>query len=732
VHAVTFDHVCDDAGKRTYLDARRARVCEETREVTLREPRFGLLADRRQRRRRVGISETRATFRAGGVPIRVNNDVSLARRRCSLRPLHAHTPARVFGDIAASPRPPAMSMEDLSPLQRARLAYEPVLPECLAAETVFFRYAVQEASGDAGTRTGGSTPGEVSTDEPAPTPAEHRRRASDDVGDRGGRRIVLADHHVFPETSDTPTFHLSPEVRALAPAERVRPVPARRGVRLGLLFSGGPAPGGHNVAAGMFDCLSRRFPDDFALVGFLGGPAGLVEKRWTPLDAAAIAPHRNQGGFHLLSSGRLRLDTEAHFRAAARTCADLRLDGVVVVGGDDSNTNAAYLAEHFAADGIRTAVVGVPKTIDNDCCGEDVRVCFGFDTAARTYAEIVGNLCQDARSTRIYYHFVRIMGRRAGHLTLEVANRTRPNMALIGEEIAAKGMSLSDVVDEVATLVAARADLGLNHGVVLVPEGLLSFVPEMAELMEETAAAATTATTFSFADVRESISPSASRAAAGIPNDILDEMLASRDAHGNPALSAVETEKLLARLVARKLSGVLTERGRVAGRFSAKMHFCGYEGRSGLPTNFDATYAYALGHAAATLAAGGANGVVAAIPNPTDPPARWRVVGAPLCRMLRAERRAGKDRLVIRKTLVDLEGGAFRAFAAERDAWRLGDRYSCPGPTQFASDETEPPLALTLTEGEKKGGGGGRCRVAGDDEKMVVERSASDAGAWAA
>ena len=660
-----------------------------------------------------------------------------------------------------------MSMEDLSPLQRARLAYEPVLPECLAAETVFFRYAVQEASGDAGTGPGRSTPGAVSTDEPAPTPAEHRRRASDDVGDRGGRRIVLADHHVFPETSDTPTFHLSPEVRALAPAERVRPVPARRGVRLGLLFSGGPAPGGHNVAAGMFDCLSRRFPDDFALVGFLGGPAGLVEKRWTPLDAAAIAPHRNQGGFHLLSSGRLRLDTDAHFRAAARTCADLRLDGVVVVGGDDSNTNAAYLAEHFAADGIRTAVVGVPKTIDNDCCGEDVRVCFGFDTAARTYAEIVGNLCQDARSTRIYYHFVRIMGRRAGHLTLEVANRTRPNLALIGEEIAAKGMSLSDVVDEVATLVAARADLGLNHGVVLVPEGLLSFVPEMAELMEETAAAAaemtsggtnarggggagagararaaptaataaaaaSAATAFTFADVRESISPSASRAAAGIPSDILDEMLASRDAHGNPALSAVETEKLLARLVARKLGGVLTESGRVTGRFSAKTHFCGYEGRSGLPTNFDATYAYALGHAAATLAAGGANGVVAAIPNPTDPPARWRVVGAPLCRMLRAERRAGKDRLVIRKTLVDLEGGAFRAFAAERDAWRLGDRYSCPGPTQFASDETEPPLALTLTEGGMKEGGGGRCRVAGDDEKMVVERSASDAGAWAA
>ena len=654
--------------------------------------------------------------------------------------LHKHTP-RVFGDISASPRPPAMFMDDLSPLQRARLAYEPVLPECLAAETVFFRYAVEETSGDAGTGTGGSSPGAVSTDEPALTPAEHRRRASDDVGDRGGRRIVLADHHVFPETFDTPKFHLSPEVRALAPAERVRPVPARRGVRLGLLFSGGPAPGGHNVAAGMFDCLSRRFPDDFALVGFVGGPTGLVEKRWTPLDAAAIAPHRNQGGFHLLGSGRLRLDSEAHFRAAAKTCADLRLDGVVVAGGDDSNTNAAHLAEYFAADGIRTAVVGVPKTIDNDCCGEDVRVCFGFDTAARTYAEIVGNLCQDARSTRIYYHFVRIMGRRAGHLTLEVANRTKPNVALIGEEISAKGYSLSDVVDEVATLVADRANLGLNHGVVLVPEGLLSFLPEMAELMEETAAAAAAAAaavtaspgcSITFADVREAISPSSARAAAGIPNDILDEMLASRDAHGNPALSAVETEKLLARLVARKLGGVLTERGRVTGRFTVKTHFCGYEGRSGLPTNFDATYAYALGHAAATLAAGGANGVVAAIPNPTDPPKRWRVVGAPLCRMLRAERRAGKDRLVIRKTLVDLEGGAFRAFAARRDAWRLGDRYSCPGPAQFASDETEPPLALTLAEGEKKEGGGGRCRVAGDDEKMVVERSASDAGGWAA
>ena len=367
-------------------------------------------------------------------------------------------------------------------------------------------------------------------------------------------------------------------------------------------------------------------------------------------------------------------------------------------------------------------------------------MCFGFDTAARTYAEIVGNLCQDARSTRIYYHFVRIMGRRAGHLTLEVANRTKPNVALIGEEISAKGCSLSDVVDEVATLVADRANLGLNHGVVLVPEGLLSFLPEMAELMEETASAAAAAAaavtaspgcSITFADVRETISPSSARAAAGIPNDILDEMLASRDAHGNPALSAVETEKLLARLVARKLGGVLTERGRVTGRFTVKTHFCGYEGRSGLPTNFDATYAYALGHAAATLAAGGANGVVAAIPNPTDPPKRWRVVGAPLCRMLRAERRAGKDRLVIRKTLVDLEGGAFRAFAARRDAWRLGDRYSCPGPAQFASDETEPPLALTLAEGEKKEGGGRSSRRGGRREDGGREKRLGRGG-WAA
>ena len=284
-------------------------------------------------------------------------------------------------------------------------------------------------------------------------------------------------------------------------------------------------------------------------------------------------------------------------------------------------------------------------------------------------------------------------------------------MALIGEEISAKGCSLSDVVDEVATLVADRANLGLNHGVVLVPEGLLSFLPEMAELMEETAAAAAAAAaavtaspgcSITFADVRETISPSSARAAAGIPNDILDEMLASRDAHGNPALSAVETEKLLARLVARKLGGVLTERGRVTGRFTVKTHFCGYEGRSGLPTNFDATYAYALGHAAATLAAGGANGVVAAIPNPTDPPKRWRVVGAPLCRMLRAERRAGKDRLVIRKTLVDLEGGAFRAFAARRDAWRLGDRYSCPGPARSSRATRRNPRSRSPWPRERR------------------------------
>ena len=518
--------------------------------------------------------------------------------------------------------------------------------------------------GDAGTSTGGSSPGAVSTDEPALTPAEHRRRASDDVGDRGGRRIVLADHHVFPRPSTRPSFTSVPRFARSPPPSAFAPSPRVRGVRLGLLFSGGPAPGGHNVAAGMFDCLSRRFPDDFALVGFVGGPTGLVEKRWTPLDAAAIAPHRNQGGFHLLGSGRLRLDSEAHFRAAAKTCADLRLDGVVVAAATTPTQTPPISPNTSPPTGFEPPSSACPRPSITT-------------VAARIFACVSASTPPRERTPRLSAISAKTLGRResttisseswvvAGHLTLEVANRTKPNVALIGEEISAKGCSLSDVVDEVATLVADRANLGLNHGVVLVPEGLLSFLPEMAELMEETAAAAAAAVTASpgcsitFADVREAISPSSARAAAGIPSDILDEMLASRDAHGNPALSAVETEKLLARLVARKLGGVLTERGRVTGRFTVKTHFCGYEGRSGLPTNFDATYAYALGHAAAALAAGGANGVVAAIPNPTDPPKRWRVVGAPLCRMLRAERRVGKDRLVIRKTLVDLEGARF-------------------------------------------------------------------------
>ena len=568
-------------------------------------------------------------------------------------------------------------MEDLSPLARQRLAYKPALARCLAAHQLQLVCKDELLAED------------VAADEPAPTFAEHARRASDDVGDRGGRLIRLADPLMFPNTASTPTFRVTEASAAPSPDTRSRPVrgPGQSGAaRLGLLFSGGPAAGGHNIAAGMFDCLARRFSrakDEPAIVGFLGGAEGLVRKRWSEVNAETLKPLLNQGGFHLLGTGRFRLHTPEHFAAAASTCRNLKLDGLVIVGGDDSATNAAYLAEHFAADAVETAIVAVPKTVDNDFqIPESVKVCFGFDSASKTYAEIVGNLAADARSARKYWHFVRIMGRRAGHLTLEVALRTHPNVALLGEEAAEKKLALADVVTHVAEIVCARRERGLNYGVVLVPEGLMSFTPDIQTLADE------------LADGKPlpELSASSAEAARGVPSWFLNELALTKDAHGNPDLSALETEKLLARLVAERLPPDVKD------AFRPRTHFCGYEGRAGLPSDFDATYAYNLGHAACLLAAGGANGAVVAIENPTDPVEGWRVAGVPLPRTLRAERREGKDRLVVRKTLVDLSGPAFATFAEQRDAWRLEDRYACPGPMVFdvTGGTLDPPITTRL------------------------------------
>ena len=590
-------------------------------------------------------------------------------------------------------------MEDLSPLARQRLAYKPALARCLAGDELHFTFKDELVAED------------VAADEPPPTFAEHARRASDDVGDRGGRLIRLADPLVFPNTAQTPTFRVTEASAAPSPDLRSKPVrgPGPGGAaRLGLLFSGGPAAGGHNVAAGMFDCLARRFSranGEPALVGFLGGAEGLVRKRWTEVTAETLKPLKNQGGFHLLGTGRFRLHTPEHFAAAARTCRDLKLDGLVIVGGDDSATNAAYLAEHFAADAVKTAVVAVPKTVDNDFqTPESVKVCFGFDSASKTYAEIVGNLAADARSARKYWHFVRIMGRRAGHLTLEVALRARPNLALLGEEVAEKKLALADIVTSLTELVRARRERGLNYGVVLVPEGLLSFTPEIQSLAEELAGGKP------FAE----LSAAAAEAARSVPSEILQELTLATDAHGNPNLSALETEKLLARLVADRLPRD------AKAAFRPRTHFCGYEGRAGLPSDFDATYAYNLGHAACLLAAGGANGAVVAVENPVDAAEAWRVAGVPLSRTLRAERREGKDRLVVRKTLVDLKGPAFAAFAEQRDAWRLEDRYACPGPMVFdaTGGTLDPPLTTRLA-----------AEGAGKREKKTRDAAATGAAA---
>lgn len=454
------------------------------------------------------------------------------------------------------------------------------------------------------------------------------------------------------------------------------------GCGVGVLLSGGQAPGGHNVIAGLFDGLRSS---GIRLLGFLGGPRGVLEGRFEELTAERIAPYRNTGGFDLIRSGRDKIETDEQIAACLATCERLRLAGLVVVGGDDSNTNAAVLAESFSAAGSMVTVVGVPKTIDGDLKGPHVELSFGFDTATKLYASLIGNICCDAKSAAKYWHFIKLMGRSASHVTLECALQTQPNIALIGEEVRREGWTLDQVVERVALAIRRRAAAGRAYGVCLVPEGLIEFIPEMGRLID------TLNDALVGSDSAEAAIAKLGRAERAVyeslPRTIREQLLEDRDAHGNVQVSRIETEQLLMAKVAERLDG----------KFGAQGHFFGYEGRCAAPSNFDANYTYALGRLAALLTLRAKSGYMCALGELTRPVEEWSAAAVPLTSMMRIETRKGRPIPVISKALVELDRPAFDKFVEQRERWELEDAYLYPGSIQyFGPSEVVDSVPRTL------------------------------------
>ena len=442
-------------------------------------------------------------------------------------------------------------------------------------------------------------------------------------------------------------------------------------LKVGVVFSGGQAAGGHNVITGLFDGLMTLCPQS-KLIGFLGGPSGIVENKTVELTQEKLVFYRNQGGFDLIGSGRTKIETDEQLAASLKTAQVHALDGIVVIGGDDSNTNAAVLAEYFLKNGCKTSVIGVPKTIDGDLKNAYIATSFGFTTAAKTYSEMIGNIGRDALSAKKYYHFIKLMGRSASHITLECALETHPNVALIGEEVAAKKMKLQDITKHLADVIAKRSEKGMDYGVVLVPEGLIEFIPEMKQLISELNTLVAEG-----GDVGK-LSGEAKSCYDALPEEIQKQLLLDRDPHGNVQVSLIETEKLLIAAVKKELAS----RG-FKGKFAAQNHFFGYEGRAGFPCNFDTHYCYALGYTAALLIDEGLTGYMTCVGNLHRPVQEWTVSGLPITLLMNMEMRKGKEKPVIQKALVDLEGKAFKFFEENRETWATEDHYRYPGPIQF-------------------------------------------------
>ena len=460
-------------------------------------------------------------------------------------------------------------------------------------------------------------------------------------------------------------------------------------LRIGVVFSGGPAPGGHSVLSGLFDALEGG-----TLLGFLDGPKGILEKKYKELSKDEIDSKRNLGGFDLIGSGRAKISKEEDLEKALECCNSLALDGLIIIGGDDSNTNAAILANFFQEKGSSTVVIGVPKTIDADLKNPYIATSFGFDTACHVYSEIIGNICKDTKSSKKYTHFIKLMGREASHITLECALRTQPNYTLIGEEIEKEGKSLLDLTLEITDLIIARAEKEKEYSVILLPEGLLQFIPEFKTLIEELN------TLLSKGASPEGLSSPSKRCFHYLPKAIQEELLLERDEHGNVPLSSIGTESLLADLVSHEL-GKRKAEGRFVGNFRPMLHFLGYEGRSAIPSSFDTDYCYCLGLTGASLVRAKATGYLACIQNLEKEKKLWTPGGVPIPTLMQMEIRKGTLKPVIKKTLVDLEDPAFGYFKNQRESWGLEDGYISPGPMQFY-DNQEPELPLTLTLNTKK------------------------------
>ena len=460
---------------------------------------------------------------------------------------------------------------------------------------------------------------------------------------------------------------------------------------VGVILSGGQAPGGHNVICGLYDALKATNKEN-VLYGFKGGPSGLIEDDYVIFDDEYINQYRNTGGFDIIGSGRTKLETNEQFAIVAEVCKKHGITAIVIIGGDDSNTNAAVLAEYFAAHNTGVQVIGCPKTIDGDLKNEDIECSFGFDTATKTYSEIIGNIERDANSAKKYWHFVKVMGRSASHVALECALKTQPNICLVSEEVAAKKMSLSQIADYIADSVATRAAKGMNFGVAIIPEGVVEFVPEFSVLIQEIneLLAGSKADEFNelltWADKNAFIEKGLTEESLDVfnllPPSIQQQLFLERDPHGNVQVSLIESEKLFSALVKDKLDE-RKDAGTYKGKFNALHHFLGYEGRCAFPSNFDSDYCYSLGYNAFMLIQYGYNGYLSKVSNLSQPASEWVAGGMPITKMMNIERRHGEDKPVIKKALVELEGAPFKYFEAHRDEWAANTCFVYPGAIQY-------------------------------------------------
>ena len=550
-------------------------------------------------------------------------------------------------------------MKTISPLQKERLMYQPKLPGML-------RHGISEIS---------VREGEV----------------TQSVADQ--EKI----HALFPNTYGKREITFEKGQNTSAPKKQV----------VGVILSGGQAPGGHNVVCGLYDALKATNSEN-VLLGFKGGPSGLLEDNFLTFDDEYINQFRNTGGFDIIGSGRTKLETQEQFAIAAEVCKKHGVTAIVIIGGDDSNTNAAVLAEYFAAHNTGVQVIGCPKTIDGDLKNEDIECSFGFDTATKTYSELIGNIERDANSAKKYWHFIKVMGRSASHVALECALETQPNICLVSEEVAAKKMSLSQIADYIADAVEARAARGMNFGVAIIPEGVVEFVPEFSVLIQEInellagkkADEFNALTTWAekYAFIENGLTKESMAVFAILPETIQQQLFLERDPHGNVQVSLIESEKLFSAMVKAKLDE-RKKAGTYKGKFSAQHHFFGYEGRCAFPSNFDADYCYSLGYNAFMLIQYGYTGYLSKISNLSKPAEEWVAGGMPITKMMNMERRHGEDKPVIRKALVELDGKPFKYFEANRETWAVETAYTYPGAIQYygpssVCDLTTRTLAL--------------------------------------